>query len=112
VNINVVGNFNVTLVEDVIAATFDVFEAAGVRDGEVLTNGGHTVVLVANLVVVATAAVHVVLHGVPLCGDVNFNSIPVSIKKINFRFIYFVMGYLKFGKFYESNFSANHFAMM
>jgi hypothetical protein len=93
VNIDVVGNFDVTLVEDVIAATLDVLKAARVGHGEVLTNGGHTVVLVANLVVVAATAVHVVLHGIPLCGDVNFNSIPVSIKKINFRFIYFVMGY-------------------
>ncbi len=77
-NIDVVGNFDVTLVKDVIAATLNVFKAAGVRDREVLSDGGHTVVLVADLVVVAATAVHVVLHGVPLCCDVNFNSISVE----------------------------------
>ncbi len=101
-NIDVVGNFNITLVEDVIAATLDVFEAAGVRDGEVLSDGGHTVVLVANLVVVAAAAVHVVLHGIPLCGDVNFNSIPINNKQSIFVLFIFVMG-SKSRKLWESN---------
>jgi hypothetical protein len=91
VNVDVVGNFDVTLVEDVIAATLNVFKAAGVGDREVLSDGGHTVVLVADLVVVAAAAVHVVLHGIPLCGDVNFHSISVDNLKINFYFFIFVM---------------------
>ncbi len=86
-NVDVVGNFDVTLVEDVIAATLDIFKAAGVWDREVLSDGGHTVVLVSDLVVVSAAAVHVVLHGVPLCRDVNFNSIPVNNYENNFNLV-------------------------
>ncbi len=72
-----VGNLDVALVENVIAATRRFLEAAGVGDGEVSSDGSCSVVIVANPVVVAAAAVQVALHCVPLVGDVFFNVVPV-----------------------------------
>jgi hypothetical protein len=70
-----VGNFDIALVEDLIAAPFNILKAAGVGDREVSANGCATVVLIADHVVVATAAVKISLHGIPFCSDVNFNAI-------------------------------------
>ncbi len=70
-------NLDIALVENVIAATGGFLKAAGVRDREVSSNGSCSVVVVADPVVVAAAAVQVALHCVPLVGDVFFNVIPV-----------------------------------
>ena len=74
-----VGNLDIALVEDLVAAAFVVLEAAGVRDREVATDGSATVVLVADHVVVATAAVKVPLHGIPFSSDVQLNAVSVKI---------------------------------
>ena len=71
-----VGNLDIALVEDLVAAAFVVLKAAGVRDREVATDGSATVVLVADHVVVAATAVKISLHGVPLGSDVDLDAIP------------------------------------
>ncbi len=71
-------NLDVALVENVIAATRSFLEAAGVGDGEVSSDGSCSVVVVADPVVVAAAAVQVALHCVPLVGNVFFNVIPTN----------------------------------
>jgi len=73
---NCVCNLHITLVEDVMATSLSPFKAARIRNGEVSSDGCATIVSVANDVVVASAAVQVVLHGIPFGRDVLFNSIP------------------------------------
>ena len=65
--------------ENVAAAALVGLEAAGVRHREVATDRGGPVVVVADEVVVASAAVEVPLHGVPLGRDVGVDAVPVEV---------------------------------
>ena len=65
--------------EDVATAAVVWFEAAGVRDWEVTSDGSGAVVVVADEVVVASAAMQVALHGVPFGGDVDVDAVPVQV---------------------------------
>lgn len=75
VNEDDVGDLNIAFVENVVAASWSWFKAARIRHWEVATDGGCPVVIVADAVVVASTAVKVALHGIPLCSDVVVDSI-------------------------------------
>ena len=76
-----VGNLDIALVENVVSASRRWLKAAGIRDWEVASDWGCPVVVVANAVVVATTAVKVALHGIPLSSDVAVNAVPDRGKK-------------------------------
>ena len=75
-NKNLIRDFGFAHVEDLAAAAFNLLEAARVRNWKVCSDGSRPVVVVADPVVVAAAAVEVALHGVPFGGDVAVIAVP------------------------------------
>ncbi len=73
---NDVGNFNITLVEDMIATSWNLLKATRIRNWKISSNGRGAVVIVANPVVVATTAVQIPLHGIPFCSDKSVYAVP------------------------------------